>query len=273
MLPTIVVFALATLIPVVVDAQAYVGCFNPDVIEDVPGDRVLIDLNESKCVCSVLPPSGDELHPAYFSEGFPYPYWSVTLTRPFGDYQWSGCWVLPPGIGQWANVASFAQCFEECVTSDQSLAYTQYVGETVQCICTNSYPPIDLPLQCAQETPFLYYRNVQPSSFVKRQLRSRLARDDQMVLGHCPKGLTACNTAQDGLHYECIDIDSEIESCGACLYGEYGVENIKDQENKGVDCTTLPGVLLGGVTCNAGRCVASLCDDAHRLELGTCLAK
>lgn len=41
--------------------------------------------------------------------------------------------------------------------------------------------------------------------------------------------------------YECIDTQSELESCGGCA-----------SSGEGVDCTTLPGVK--SVTCRAGQC-------------------
>ncbi|OCF55220.1 hypothetical protein L486_07333 [Kwoniella mangroviensis CBS 10435] len=221
------------------------------------------------CQCSQSSPNGTELHPAFFSEGCNFPWVSVEVIRPAGDFRWAGCWILPSGVTPWTIVATFEDCFERCVSTP--LAYAQYVGETAQCICTSSYPPVDLPLECGQNTPFLYVHDVIPSGFVKRQAKKRL--DEQVILGQCPSGRTACQIAPDGHFYECIDTDTEIESCGGCTYGTFGKESKKDVASIGVDCTSLKGVNLGAVTCTSGRCVASSCEEGYTLRNGICVPK
>ncbi|WVW83323.1 hypothetical protein I302_105342 [Kwoniella bestiolae CBS 10118] len=279
-----------------VRAAAYIGCFNRTVIDPFPSIQIPFDpavttcsticlgypvtyaiywpqnstpISEWICQCSQSSPNGNELHPAFFSEGCDFPWVSVDVVRPAGNFQWSGCWILPPGITPWTDVATFADCFDRCQSTP--LAYAQYVGETAQCICTSSYPPVDLPLECGQNTPFLYYHDVIPSGFARRQAKRRL--DEQIVLGQCPSGTTACNTAPDGQFFECLDTDTEIESCGGCAYGVFGKDPKKEKGGKGIDCTSLEGVRLGAVTCAAGSCVASACEDGYSVRNGSCIAQ
>jgi hypothetical protein len=42
---------------------------------------------------------------------------------------------------------------------------------------------------------------------------------------YCPAGRTACSISYDRADgYECIDTDTELESCGGCRFGNYAYD-------------------------------------------------
>lgn len=73
----------------------------------------------------------------------------------------------------------------------------------------------------------------------------------------CPAGQKSCPVG--GGKNECIDVQSNLESCGGCA-----------QNGEGIDCTTLSGV--NDVRCVKGECVASSCKSGFNLfEGGVCV--
>ncbi|KAF9015172.1 hypothetical protein BDQ17DRAFT_1294748 [Cyathus striatus] len=82
----------------------------------------------------------------------------------------------------------------------------------------------------------------------KREFKSR-------AVSLCPTGLDACPikglTTGD---YECLDTDSELESCGGCT-----------SLGKGQDCTTIPGAW--NVGCERGSCIVYSCAGGFVLSL------
>lgn len=66
--------------------------------------------------------------------------------------------------------------------------------------------------------------------------RRRSSRDN---LGNCPKGQTACYVGGHGLRpggrsWECLDTQTNIESCGGCQFP-------RDRQRQGRDCTEVDG--------------------------------
>ncbi|CAK9786598.1 hypothetical protein CC85DRAFT_310932 [Cutaneotrichosporon oleaginosum] len=75
---------------------------------------------------------------------------------------------------------------------------------------------------------------------------------------YCPApGQLACYTTAARTGYECIDPQTELESCGGCAVG-----------GTGVDCTSLPGAKAVG--CEAGECKIYSCASGHALVDGKC---
>jgi len=72
----------------------------------------------------------------------------------------------------------------------------------------------------------------------KRDLKSRASL--------CPTGLDACPVSGLAADYECIDVATELESCGGCT-----------SLNKGQDCTKIQGAW--NVGCDQGSCVVYSC--------------
>jgi len=71
----------------------------------------------------------------------------------------------------------------------------------------------------------------------------------------CPSGLEACPvsglTAGD---YECLDVTTELESCGGCV-----------SLGQGRDCTAIPGAW--NVGCEQGTCAVYSCAAGYRVDL------
>ncbi|OCF35266.1 hypothetical protein I316_02812 [Kwoniella heveanensis BCC8398] len=77
---------------------------------------------------------------------------------------------------------------------------------------------------CAHLTDqYVYERINRPSAVVRREARveaERIARESSRSL--CPSGIAACNIVDsEGLSYECLDTQRELESCGGCLHGGF----------------------------------------------------
>ncbi|ORX34195.1 hypothetical protein BD324DRAFT_170815 [Kockovaella imperatae] len=77
----------------------------------------------------------------------------------------------------------------------------------------------------------------------------------------CPSMLTACAVPASsfftGRNFECLDVMSDIESCGACTFPLPG-------EKSGIDCTSIPHTL--GVKCHLGKCVIDSCQQGFELS-------
>lgn len=118
----------------------------------------------------------------------------------------------------------------------------------------------------------IYFNSAFPVA--SRTARKRdLERNSQMPLGLCPTGFDACvlggNDSYGGTDsFECIDTRSELESCGGCLHGV--ADSLTGASVTGVDCTSLPGVALGGATCTLGKCEVFACKKGHTLVGGRC---
>ena len=62
---------------------------------------------------------------------------------------------------------------------------------------------------------------------------STVQRRSTQAVNVCPTGWTSCPVASgNGVVYECIATDKDLESCGGC----------SGLRNDGVDCSSLPGV-------------------------------
>ncbi|KAG7561961.1 hypothetical protein FFLO_02601 [Filobasidium floriforme] len=89
-------------------------------------------------------------------------------------------------------------------------------------------------------------------------------QQEELNAMYCPGRLQACSvngtaSLDHSWSYECIDTQSELESCGGCA-----------STGEGVDCTALPGVRA--VTCNAGQCEAYNCATGFKLVDSVCVA-
>lgn len=80
----------------------------------------------------------------------------------------------------------------------------------------------------------------------------------------CPLGYDRCALPTGG--FDCIDVNSDLESCGGCP----SYDDDDDSENaRGVDCSVLPGV--ASVACVQGECRVESCLRKHRLVHNACL--
>ncbi|WWD20991.1 hypothetical protein CI109_105472 [Kwoniella shandongensis] len=161
-------------------------------------------------------------------------------------------------------------CLRACVSFPGVLMGYGEAG--LQCYCTPQDAQFTNPSQCTAGRFFIYTHPAGTSvnsQFAKRQLRERLVMEKNSKRGVCPTPLTACKVNNVLESFECINTNEELESCGGCISGDFNDLNA----SVGVDCTTLPGVAKGGVTCSAGRCEAFACKIGFTLtNEGTCVA-
>jgi len=108
----------------------------------------------------------------------------------------------------------------------------------------------------------------QPSGGLRKRSFER-----QKTLGLCPTGLQACLVGDDSAvgvdAFECLDTRAELESCGGCTNGYADITT--GANSVGVDCSSLPGVALGGATCTLGKCEIFACKKGHNFVNGRCL--
>ncbi|WWC72269.1 uncharacterized protein I206_106231 [Kwoniella pini CBS 10737] len=162
-------------------------------------------------------------------------------------------------------------CIKSCKDSNYSMLSPQLDG--FHCTCGEIEDVGPQSVDCGIGT-WITYKHISgqyvngPSGFVKRQ-KFNQKRLDQQNNQFCPIGLKACKLPNNDEAYECLNINTELESCGGCLYGDYG----RSDTPTGVDCTSLPGVPLGATTCTVGQCEAFACEEGYELSYNsTCLS-
>ncbi|WVW79141.1 hypothetical protein I302_101107 [Kwoniella bestiolae CBS 10118] len=194
--------------------------------------------------------------------------WAIAITA--STYEFDGCFTAigtqdgaPAGVYTAPDQASPEDCLQVCASYEVA-AFTPGTGpeeNAYSCTCG----PMSAFTNTGQNTCgygdyFVYDhkagRSVS-SDFAKRQMKETLVRArNGKKRALCPAGLTACKVSQyESDSFECIDTTSELESCGGCAHGEFN----NPAGPLGVDCSALPGLARGGVTCNAGQCQAFAC--------------
>lgn len=130
-------------------------------------------------------------------------------------------------------VSSTQQCLESCVDDYQYAVYRPYQGVTAYCYCA-VYPVFYTPNTCQGSSSYYVFGHALASlGEQRRRKRMEAALEQAKVDAHpnCPVGKEACAVAGGG--YECIDTDSELDSCGGCpavgtgvptIGGDFGVE-------------------------------------------------
>ncbi|WRT69261.1 uncharacterized protein IL334_006245 [Kwoniella shivajii] len=171
-------------------------------------------------------------------------------------------------------LATPAQCFDRCAgySYDQVAFQPSTTVGQFYCVCAqNRLTDVDSTASqanCGVGAFFVYAEGPEStaSQVDRRRLRERLRLAKKGVVEYCPTGMKACNV-QGYDSYECINTASELEACGGCMDGEY-----KSQSNTttGVDCTTLPGIAFGAVTCYNSKCEAYACKKGYTLVDGIC---
>ncbi|KAJ6510569.1 hypothetical protein C8R45DRAFT_814680 [Mycena sanguinolenta] len=153
--------------------------------------------------------------------------------------------------------AGHAQCYYplNSVPSCQS-------GSPCYFTCTNgysAYPSGSHPTQCVCSSPHTEcngkcgtFQGCPSTYYAKRDLAGG---------EKCSKGHTACPIPGRGAKsWECIDTQTELESCGGCVYSDFSTSLLG---LAGTDCTAIPGV--SDVSCVNGRCVVRKCVSGYNL--------
>ncbi|KAK8844140.1 hypothetical protein IAR55_006934 [Kwoniella newhampshirensis] len=170
---------------------------------------------------------------------------------------------------------SFQGCFDACRLEGSAMVLPGANG-AFACRC-NQANIIDLgnnensyAVNCGPNAWFNYVHTAeaQASGLARRKLKERLdqLRLDSQTL--CPTGLTPCNVQDYSDTYECIDTRNELESCGGCLHGVFQASS---PSTVGVDCTAIPGVAFGAVTCMDSHCAAFSCKDGFEMAGNSCV--
>ncbi|KAI9637815.1 uncharacterized protein MKK02DRAFT_42185 [Dioszegia hungarica] len=122
------------------------------------------------------------------------------------------------------------QCFQRCPGATRiSIDLSNYF---CRCASHNQAKAVDESQRtvCASGRYHVYNRanantNLGPSAggMVRRRLRERMYQAAMREQAFCPKGLRACKI-QGTSGYECIDVASELESCGGCMHGDFNAD-------------------------------------------------
>ncbi|WOO77641.1 Protein priA [Vanrija pseudolonga] len=128
----------------------------------------------------------------------------------------------------------------------------------------------DAPFTMAYVYAMLLPQILEPSA---APVRRRAARAKQLALqeakqhAYCPRGLTPCHVSPRSKGYECLDVTSELESCGGCRWGVYGNAS---SAAVGFDCTRRRGVDSAATSCVRGKCTVWGCRAGFKLAGGEC---
>ncbi|WVW83325.1 hypothetical protein I302_105344 [Kwoniella bestiolae CBS 10118] len=160
-----------------------------------------------------------------------------------------GCSVLTDyAERQFTNVPDFEACFAQCKNAEYAFV-DRAVGDDIRCSCSDEPNYYDLN-SCEgtnlQDFNWMIFQHPPgssgaPSGWVRRQMKERLKREaGQKALAICPKGLTACRTSEDDqFSFECLDTQSELESCGGCMDGQVGQSD--NSTRTGNNCLSMSG--------------------------------
>ncbi|WWC61328.1 uncharacterized protein I303_103909 [Kwoniella dejecticola CBS 10117] len=224
------------------------------------------------CYCTDTPPDfqyiedgWENCEPGYTDFG------DVTVSAHLTPFTFNYCTTSPNTLELSTPVQTVFECFDHCGSHTYARLYFNGGEPQGNCFCydDNSLWATRPRTTCNLGDWYIYQRDVQPSSLVKRQ-KARLESERKHRL--CPEGLTACGLSSVNDDYECIDILSDPESCGGCITHRHGVhEELRDGTQGGTDCTALAGVLATGVVCSVGQCEILACEEGHVLKDQICV--
>ncbi|KZT57972.1 hypothetical protein CALCODRAFT_517057 [Calocera cornea HHB12733] len=124
------------------------------------------------------------------------------------------------------------------------------------------YPPHSKSV-CTAETPCGYqcdtgYHQVGNQCLLAAPSGHARARSLAAAPTCAKAGEKVCGTANGKRQWECVDVLSELESCGGCIFAPPFPE-LASTTPLGTDCTTIPHV--ADVRCSIGACVIQKCNE------------
>ncbi|WVW78854.1 hypothetical protein I302_100817 [Kwoniella bestiolae CBS 10118] len=143
------------------------------------------------------------------------------------------------------------------------------IAPTYGCVCDPSGP--GALGACGLLTFFKYTHSASASQQAQARKRAQKALESERRKSFCPGKMTSCLIPGVEDSWECVDPQSDLESCGGCAHGEYTSDGPSNSTATGLDCTNMPGVLRGGSTCTNGECVAFACKRKWTLLDGKCV--
>lgn len=216
------------------------------------------------------------------------------------EYEWQSC----PGIVTWNkldqspygyDVNSGADCLNLCKAQksryvvtmpwDRQSSTTKYM---LKCYCPQ-FKPSTTHGVCTTNAFFFY--DLTPnlpaaSGFARRAAAAKRLAEEQRFTAHplCPEQFQPCAVSEnydDG--FECLDTSAELESCGGCRFGLYGLPSPPtdmstnstgpSMSESGVNCLQVPGINPFAVTCILGQCQPGGCANGYILLNGDCVRK
>nr|XP_018264050.1 uncharacterized protein I303_03928 [Kwoniella dejecticola CBS 10117]OBR86208.1 hypothetical protein I303_03928 [Kwoniella dejecticola CBS 10117] len=212
-----------------------ISCFNHCIASDWPYafDRVVPRTDggvDRYCLCSVEAPSPESMVGNADACRANDPS-VVTVTANVPRWRWTDdldrvCWGVNGGSPSlYHPVNNAVECIGICTR--YALVVYKDDGSPPGCWCEGyRWWEETAPVTCGFNVAFTYeykFWETQPSGIARRQARAKRLLEERKDTSLCPGGKTACNILDgDGLSFECIDTDAELESCGGCLYGEFG---------------------------------------------------
>ncbi|WVQ93030.1 hypothetical protein IAU59_000094 [Kwoniella sp. CBS 9459] len=168
-----------------------------------------------------------------------------------------------------------AECFTYCRNQGTAVVTPFPMTDNYVCSCVAGSTINDAaadPANCDAYTQFAYTHSADAaaSGLARRHMRERLEQLRLESQKLCPGQMKACKLEEMSDTYECVDTTSELESCGGCLFGEFGKDDAISPI--GTDCSTLAGVSLGAATCRDSVCEAYACNRGYELVSGECVA-
>ncbi|KAF8308215.1 hypothetical protein DL93DRAFT_2087230 [Clavulina sp. PMI_390] len=177
--------------------------------------------------------------------------------------------VLGKNFGVLSSGASF------CVCASASGLSAFIKADATAAKAARSQPAILVELTVAALVLTHSNRHCTAPPSARKRSPAELARSEH----RCQPGLSKCGIyssfpsslssrvshSQSDSAYECLDTQSNLESCGGCVVPyTYGLtpSEIDDLPAAGVDCTALPNV--SDVECRVGRCVVHRCKAGSR---------
>ncbi|WVQ94775.1 hypothetical protein IAU59_001857 [Kwoniella sp. CBS 9459] len=201
----------------------------------------------------------------------------LTMLASVSTYVFEQCYTYAtlevPAEALIRTASNPEECLHSCVDYEVAAWYVSENGFTCACTASSNFNRGDAAA-CGPGRPYVATHTVGDSinsQFAKRQLRERLIKEKSGRSALCPKPLTACRIpGAFADSFECIDTLAELESCGGCAQGFFN-DNEAASGALGVDCTSLPGVARGGVTCSSGSCEVFACRPGWVLAAGSCV--
>lgn len=238
-------------------------------------------LGEGKIV-SAQDSTGVSCIPPGVTVGVIYPIYNIQRTQAAvataDQVALSGCFSTVTLSGTTTSTSSINNpeaCFTKCL--DWKYATFTPVGAsgTYSCTC-GTVATTGASATCGVNVPILYNNALAVTGAMSRRRRQAAAIAARNAK-NCPASYSEClvnaATPTTLASFECIDTQTELESCGGCVNGVYtGQDTASNITSSGVDCTAIPGVSFGSVSCVRGQCVVSRCRRGYHLIDGTCEA-
>ncbi|WRT69263.1 uncharacterized protein IL334_006247 [Kwoniella shivajii] len=228
---------------------------------------------EEQCFCSTVSPEANSFMTGASNDGGCASASNYEAYDTATTFVFQGCYNNMRTDAAPSNVDDLEDCFAACA-SEGSVMYNPFSEDDIfGCRCNDAQTIIidegSNAVTCDTYTwfTFTHSQEATASGLARRRLRERLMELKRESQTLCPNGARPCSVP-DSNTYECIDTRSELESCGGCISGDFQAVG---NSTVGQDCSSLPGVARGAVTCFNSACEAFACKPKYELISGQCV--